>query len=161
MDFVKNNFVDRAVILLTSKGKSNNPVAIPYTPEAVKKDFTAVRQCIIAEHLTDDELAALLAVAMMKKHPKSILQLLSDSGYSVPPLDRVIYLSTYVSTLRSLADFASTGIKKYKVNSCGDSKVCEKCAKQDGKKHFVDKAIIGKTAPPFCEKCRCIIIAEF
>ena len=157
----KNGFTDKAVMLLETKGKSNNSVSIPYTSDAIKTDFEAVRQCMVSENLDDNELAALLAIAMMKKHPKSISQLLLDNGYSSPSLERIMYLGTYTSTLKSLAEFASIGVKKYKISSCGDSKVCAKCAKHNGKKHFVDKAVIGKTAPPFFEKCRCVIIADF
>lgn len=157
----KNGFVDKAILLLATKEKSNNQVSIPYTPEAVRTDFETIRQCAASENLNDNELASLLAVVMMKKHPKSISQLLSDNGYSLPSLERILYLSTYTSTLKSLAEFTSAGVKKYKISSCGDSKVCVKCAKHDGKIHFVNKAVMGKTAPPFCEKCRCIITAEF
>lgn len=158
---VKNGSVEKAVILLETKKKSNNPVAIPYTSKAINADFLAVRKCFAAEHLSDDELAALIAVIMMKKHPKGISELLSDNGYVSPHLERVIYLSTYVSTLQSLSEFSSIGVKKYKVSSCGDSRVCSKCAKHNGKKYSIDKAVIGKTAPPFCDNCRCLITAEF
>ena len=157
----KNGFIDKTIQLLSTKGKSKNPVSIPYTPEAIKADFEAVHQCMVSENLDDNELAALLAVVMMKMHPKSISQLLSDNDYSLPSIDRVIYLGTYASTLQSLAEFASAGIKKYKISSCSDSKVCVKCKQHDGKKHLVSKAVIGKNAPPFCEKCRCVITAEF
>ncbi|MCD7824588.1 MAG: minor capsid protein [Clostridiaceae bacterium] len=157
----RNGFVDKIIPLLTTKEKASNPVSIPYTPEAVKADFEAVRQCMFSEKLSDDELAALIAVTMMKKHPKNISQLLSDNGYSQPTLERISYLGTYVSTIISLNEFASLGVKKYKISSCGDGKVCEQCAKQNGKKYLVSKAVIGKTAPPFCEKCRCVMIAEF
>ena len=161
VDITKNGFVDKAIQLLVTKGTSNNSVSIPYTQEAVRTDFQAVRQCMVSENLADNELAALLVVTMMKKHPKNISQLLSDNGYSLPSLERIMYLSTYITTLTSLAEFVSIGVKKYKISSCGDTKVCKECTKHSGKKHFVDKAVIGKTAPPFCEKCRCVIIAEF
>ena len=161
VSITKSGFVDQAILLLATKGKSNNPVSIPYTPEAIKTDFEAVRQCMLSETLNDNELAALLAVAMIKKHPKSVSQLLLENGYSPPSMERIIYLGTYVSTLQSLSEFASLGIKKYKISSCGDSKVCTKCKQHDGKRHLVSKAIIGKNAPPLCEKCRCIITAEF
>ncbi len=98
---------------------------------------------------------------MMKKHPKDIPLLLSDSGYAPPQTDRIIYLGTYIETLRSLDEFSAIGVKKYQIQSCGDSKVCAECRKHDGRKHLVSKAVIGKNAPPFCEKYRCIITAEF
>ena len=67
VSITKNGFVDRAIQLLATTGKSNNLVSIPYTPEAIKTDFEAVRQCMLSETLNDNELAALLAVAMIKK----------------------------------------------------------------------------------------------
>ena len=161
VSITKNGSVDRAIQLLATTGKSNNLVSIPYTPEAIRTDFESVRQCMLSENLNDNELAALLAVAMMKKHPKSVSQLLLENGYSQTSMERIIYLGTYTSTLQSLAEFTSSGIKRYKISSCGDSKVCAKCKQHDGKKHLVNKAIIGKNAPPFCERCRCIITAEF
>lgn len=161
VDILKSGSVDKAIALLASKGKSNNPIAIAYTPDAIRTDFSAVSKCMTAEQLTEDELAALIATSMLKKHPKSISQLLLDSGYSNSPEERILYLNTYVSTLRTLEEFTRAGIKKYSISSCGDSRVCSKCAKHEGKKHSVDKAVVGKNAPPFCKSCRCIITAEF
>ena len=64
-------------------------------------------------------------------------------------------------TLRNLEDFKSMGVKKYRVSTCGDQKVCPTCKKHDDKVYKVNDAIIGKNAPPFCDNCRCSIIAEF
>ena len=66
---------------------------------------------MVSENLDDNELATLLAVAMMKKHPKSISQLLSDNSYSSPSLERIMYLGTYATILRSLTEFTSIGVK--------------------------------------------------
>lgn len=160
VDCIKKDSVNKAVALLASTKKTKNPVAIPYTSDAVEADFSAVHQCFVSERISDNELAALIAMALMKINPKSIVKYLADSNYEAPDLARTIYLGTYFSTLRSLQEFSSAGIKKYIISSCGDTRTCQKCAKHNGKTHFVNKAIIGKTAPPFCECCRCTIIAD-
>ncbi len=63
VDAAKNGSADNAVSLLSAREKPDNPSAIPYTPEAVRADFSAVRQCMISEHPADNELATLLAAA--------------------------------------------------------------------------------------------------
>lgn len=161
VDYVKNNSMDKTISLLASKGKKENPISIPYTPEAVSNDFTAIQLCMRENSLADNELASLVAVKLLKKHPKSIKNLLVENGYAMPSMDRIIYLNTYTSSILSLREFVSIGVKNYRISGCGDERMCAKCAKQNGKKHLVSKAVIGKTAPPFCEKCRCVIIAEF
>lgn len=161
VDYVKNNSMDKAVSLLVSTGKKGNPVSIPYTPEAVSNDFTAIQLCMRENSLTDNELASLVATKLLKKHPKGIKNFLAENGYDMPGMDRITYLNTYTSSILSLREFVSIGVKNYRVSGCGDERMCAKCAKQNGKKHMISKAVIGKTAPPFCEKCRCIIIADF
>lgn len=161
VSYVESNSVDKAIPLLSSNGARENPVSIPYTPEVIVNDFIAVRQCMNDNALAGNELAALIATQLLKKHPKSIKSLLAESGYDMPTVDRIIYLNTHTSSISSLREFASMGVKSYRVSGCGDQRMCSKCAMQDGKKHLVSKTVIGKTAPPFCEKCRRVIIAEF
>lgn len=161
VSYVESNSVEKVIPLLSSNGAKENTISIPYTPEAIANDFIAVRQCMNDNALAENELAALIVTQLLKKHPGSIKSLLTESGYDMPNMDRIIYLNTYTSSISSLREFASIGVKSYRVSGCGDQRMCSKCAKQDGKKHMVSKAVIGKTAPPFCEKCRCVMIAEF
>lgn len=161
VSYVESNSIDKAIPLLASKETKENPIAIPYTPEAIANDFIAIRQCMNDFTMTESELSALVATQLLKKHPKHIKNLLDESGYNMPSMDRITYLNTCTSSISSLREFASIGIKNYRISACRDQRTCPKCAKQDGKKHLVAKAVIGKTAPPFCEKCRCVMIAEF
>lgn len=160
VDYVKTDSVNKAIPFLTSNGKSNNPRSIPYTAQAISNDFSAVRICMQENNLDDNELAALICTKLLMKHPTVIHNLMIECGYETPDINRIIYLCTYTTTVCSLREFASLGIKNYRVSGCGDQRMCAKCAKQNNKKHLVSKAVIGKTASPFCEKCRCVITAE-
>ena len=64
-------------------------------------------------------------------------------------------------TLRNLAEYNNIGVKKYRVSTCGDQRVCHECKKHDNKVYKVKDAVIGVNAPPFCDNCRCLIMAEF
>jgi SPP1 gp7 family putative phage head morphogenesis protein len=64
---------------------------------------------------------------------------------------------TEESARKSLLEFREAGFEKYFISTCGDGAVCPTCEGFDGKMYFVNEAIIGVTAPPFCEECRCII----
>lgn len=158
--FIRNNAVNSVVKTLASNNKSKNPLAIPYTPGAIMADCSVIRQCSSENNLSDDELAALISSVLMKRPINSIPTILEQNGYIPIATDRISYLTTYCSTLHSLQEFSSIGVKKYEISTCGDQKVCSKCAKHNGKKHMVSKAVIGKNAPPFCEHCRCIIMAD-
>jgi len=61
-------------------------------------------------------------------------------------------------TEKSLDEFRSLGIKRYKISTCGDERVCPNCKRHDGKDYNVKDAQTGKNAPPFCDECRCIIL---
>lgn len=159
--YAYNNSVTNIAGLLCTKNKSNNGISIPYTKEAVALDCNAIKNCLLAENLSEDEFANLAASVFLHIPLHNIKKIAEESGYQSIGIERLIYLNTYVTTLKTIAELSSAGVKKYKISSCGDSKVCAKCAKHNGKKHFIDKAVIGKTAPPFCEKCRCVIIADF
>lgn len=50
--------------------------------------------------------------------------------------------------------------KYYFISGVHDSLTCERCRPLDGKKFAIKDAKIGKTLPPFCDDCRCIIQAE-
>lgn len=159
--FIRNNAVNSVVKILVSKNKSENPLAIPYNSEAIIADCSVVRRCSSENNLSDDELAALISSVLMKRPINSIPTILEQNGYIPIAIDRISYLTTYSSTLHSLQEFSSIGVKKYEISTCGDQRVCSNCAKHNGKKHMVSKAVIGKNAPPFCEHCRCIIMADF
>ncbi|GHU94439.1 hypothetical protein FACS1894208_05510 [Clostridia bacterium] len=65
---------------------------------------------------------------------------------------------TWQASERSLADFKTAGVKEYTIRACGDGRVCDACKKQNNMKYKTRDAVIGKTAPPFCEECRCVML---
>ena len=68
---------------------------------------------------------------------------------------------TRKATEQSLKEFKDAKVKEYTVDTCGDSRVCSVCKALEGKKYKVKSAVIGKNAPPFCDECRCIVMAVF
>jgi len=68
---------------------------------------------------------------------------------------------TRQSTERSLQELKDSDYKQYKVDTSGDSRVCDACKAQDGKVYNIKDAVIGVNAPPFCDECRCIIMPVF
>jgi len=68
---------------------------------------------------------------------------------------------TRQATEKSLKEFRDVNVERYEVSTYGDDRVCPICKAQDGKKYKVKDAKIGKNAPPFCDECRCCIIAVF
>lgn len=72
-----------------------------------------------------------------------------------------VFARTKAVALKSLGEFKDSNIKKYSVSTCNDERVCDLCKKHEKKVYLVSKAEIGINAPPFCDKCRCVIIPEF
>ncbi len=146
---------------LASKSKQTNPVAIPYTEEAILKDLDTLYKFQKSYKPTRDEFAAAIAIKMLHLTNKSTINWLTQHGFSASTENHMCYLVTYFHTMDSLKEFSSTSIKKYTISTCNDGRVCNACQKQNGKTYLLSKAVIGKTAPPFCEKCRCIIRPVF
>lgn len=159
--YAYNNSVSNIAGLLCAKNKSNNGISIPYSKEAVASDCNAIRKCLLSENLSEDEFANLAASVFLHIPLRNIKKIAEESGYQSIDIERLIYLNTYVTTLKTIDELSSAGIKKYKISSCCDSKTCSNCKKHNEKTHLVSKAVIGKTAPPFCKCCRCIIVADF
>ena len=160
IDAAKSGDCKKLVKLLACK-KASNSVAIPYTKESIKRDVELIKQSSVEIPLTDSEYAAAVILTMLHKTHKSTISLLKENGYEPVPSERLSYIGTYICTLSTINDFKSINLKKYSISSCGDERVCKVCAKHDGKVHMVANAHIGKNAPPFCDKCRCIILPIF
>lgn len=158
--FYNDSIVNLAELLYT-KSKPSNIASIPYTKEAVVSDCNAIRKCLLAENLSENEFANLAAAVFLHIPYRTVKKVVEESGYQPIDIERLTYLHTYVTTLKTLDELSSAEIKKYKISSCCDAKTCASCKKHDGKKHLVSKAAIGKTAPPFCKCCRCVIVADF
>lgn len=142
---------------LATKSKLNNPVAIPYTDKAILEDLDTLYKFQSSYNPTREEFAAAVAIKMLHLTHKSTMNWLNKHGFSAPTEDHMIYIGTYLYTISALKDFSSIAIKKYKVSTCGDERVCKLCKKQNRKTYLLADAVIGKNAPPFCEKCRCMI----
>lgn len=143
---------------LATKSKQHNPSAIPYTEQAILEDLDTIYRFQQMYNPTRDEFAAAIATKMLHLTYKSTINWLTQHGFAAPTEDHMIYIGTSLCTINSLKEFSSsTSIKKYKVSTCGDGRVCKICKKQNNKTYLLSEAVIGKTAPPFCEKCRCSI----
>jgi len=64
-------------------------------------------------------------------------------------------------TAETLKECVDIGVEKYKIDTCGDSRVCAACEVQEGKEYPVKDAVLGVNAPPFCDECRCVIMPVF
>lgn len=146
---------------LESNSKSKNPVAIPYTAESILKDLDIIYEFQKTYNPARDEFAAAIAIKMLHLTHKSTINWLSQNEFSNLSEKRIIYIGTFLNAMQSLQEFKEVNIKKFKVSSCGDEKVCSICSKQNGKIHMVSNACIGKNVPPFCQQCRCIIHPVF
>ena len=155
---VKRRDLPALVTNLASDTSSSSLTAIPYTREDIINDLDVLDSLHVTCGLTEEEFIAAATSKMLHFPHRETLNYLSSHGYVSPSVDRLIYLSTYMHTMETLKKYTSIGIKKFQVRSCGDERVCSVCSKQDKKIHLVSKAVIGKTAPPFCESCRCIIL---
>lgn len=151
----------KIVKLLSSKSTKNNPVAIPYTPQAITNDLKVIRMYISQYAPSDSEIANLIAIQLLHRPIKGSSSIVTEAGYSTVPTDKVIFMGTFCTAQKTLMEFADTEIAKYTISTCGDSRVCEKCKKMDGKSFSVAKAVVGKNLPPFCDCCRCVILPKF
>ena len=161
IDAVRKHDLPALVNNLASDTLSSNPTAIPYTREDIIHDWEILESLCVVCNLTEEEFIATAASKMLHLPHKESIKYMSNHRYVPPSVERLIYLYTYMHTLETLKNYTSIGIKKFQVRSCGDGRVCSVCSKHDKKVHLVSKAIIGKTAPPFCENCRCTILPVF
>lgn len=160
---VNDNKVNTVVKLLAVERlpKDAPSIAIPYTKEAVIKDFAALKTYRKSENPSETDFAAAILLTMFHKSYKNIQSLLCDCGYGDISIGKCQYLHNYIHSLKTIADFRDCKIPKYRISTCRDQKTCLKCQEMDQKIYPVSDAVIGKTLPPFCEKCRCIILPIF
>lgn len=110
---------------------------------------------------SDNEIANLIAVQMLHRPIKGTNNIMTESGYSTVPANKVTFMETFCTAQKTLIKFTDAEISRYTISTCGDSRVCEKCKKLDGKSFSVAKAVVGKNLPPFCDSCRCVILPKF
>ncbi len=138
--------------IFSHKNKTNG-ISIPYTRESVSLSLSCLYQMQSNLNLSEIDIVSLLYMLFGG--------IINISGYSPVSNDRITYLRTCFFTLQTFCQLSHSNVKKYEISTCGDQRVCSKCAKHEGKVHMVSKAVIGKTAPPFCDKCRCSIMGVF
>ncbi len=138
-------------------GPFKNPFALPYDKDSIKKDVNAINQYRSLNHDTDRELALCVASIIMHNANKGSIDIMKILGYEDVCESEIYTVFSSITSLRSIAEYRNTSIKNYKISSCKDERVCEYCQKMDGKIFPLSKAQLGKTIPPFCDKCRCCI----
>lgn len=124
-----------------------------YTEQAVKAALQAIRQ--YKEHFLWDDLTQLVAVHCFLLQGIQSVSSVSQFGFKATN-DEIRLIWNRLNSFHQLLEFQNTGIKAYKISSCGDG--CKKCKQPNRKKFSVANAIVGETAPPFCDKCRCIML---
>ncbi len=158
---VKERDYDRAFDLVRTKdGDSSNPLALPYDKKSIMQDIDTIHYMLSLEKRTsDDDFASATYSIMLHQSLKNVDEL-NELGYKVTK-SMVHRDFITLSTLKNLEQFKSVGVKKFAIASAKDCGVCSKCREMHGKVFDVKKAQIGVNAPPFCDDCRCIIMARF
>ena len=160
IDVVRKSFYGKAYNLIgNGKSDPNNPNALPYDYDSVKKDIDAINEYLkLTNRNSNDDFASCIYTTMFHSYTKS--DILLKMGFFVT--DEMLQKdSTAIITIKTLREFSETNIPKYRISSCGDSRVCPTCRAMDGKVFEVAKANIGVNAPPFCDECRCTILPIF
>lgn len=67
---------------------------------------------------------------------------------------------TKVYIKRDLAQLINSNISRYKILGCKDGS-CSICSHMNGQIFYVSEAREGITLPPFCNDCRCTIVADY
>lgn len=161
IEYIRTGNTQNIVAEYASNKEPDKPFALSYDTEAVLSDISAIQEYRHLGHDTDRELAICIVSIMFKKTFKDTIQILSDIGYLDVSDSEIYTASTSVHCLQNIAEFKNAGVKKYKILSCGDGRTCSKCSKMNGKTFPISDTVIGKTLPPFCDSCRCIIVGDF
>ena len=159
IEALRSNNYERVYPLFESKSDVKTPCGIGYNRDNIKKDMDALRDYIALKTPSEPEL--IMAIVTLTSHSTydGIQKHLSKLGYNDFSKEQIGNTNTLLISLRELKEFQKLDVKKYKVSSVDDGKTCPHCKKHDKKIYPVSKAVIGKTAPPFCNSCRCVMIA--
>ena len=134
------------------------PFALPYNAESVTNDVRAIQEYRNLGHDTDRELSICIISLMFHRTFKDTLKLLADIGYNDISDSELYTVQTSLCSLRTINSFKEANLEKYQISTCGDGRTCPNCAKMDQKIFPVSQAVLGKNLPPFCDKCRCIVL---
>ena len=148
ISYIKNNQLKKLCSLF-----DNDDTIIEYV--------NAINEYRNMSHDNDRTLAICVVSVMWQKSFKSGIATLKELGYEDITESEINTAFSSVHSLKNIANYKECGIKEYSISTCGDNRVCDKCSKHDGKKYLVSEAVLGKTMPPFCDNCRCCMLAEF
>lgn len=149
--------LDSIYPLFESKKNPTTPIEIPYDKSSIQKDINAIKQYMQLNHETDRELAACVVSIMMHQGIKNSINTMKTLGYKDACESEIYTAISSITSLRNINEYQNLRIEKYKISSCNDDRVCDKCKKMNDKIFPLSKAQLGKTLPPFCDKCRCIV----
>lgn len=156
---VKTKNYNKTFELVGTKDETKYSFALPYDKKSIVRDIDLIHMYLNRESRTsDDDFACAIYAYMLHSHVENADEL-TALGYNVTSqmLNRDFSMLT---SLRNIDDFKTAGFKKYTIATCKDAAVCPKCRSLHGKTFFVSNAKPGITAPPFCEDCRCIMLAQ-
>jgi len=156
IEALRTNNYQSLYALYESKAVQNNPIDLGYDQDSIKKDMDALRDYISLRKPSEPEI--IMAIVTLTNHSTydASQQQLIKLGYDFTK-EQVGYTHTLLITIRTLRDYRGTNIKKYKIYSVRDGRTCPECLAHHDKIFPISKAVPGKTAPPFCDSCRCII----
>ena len=161
MTYIRSGQFDKLVPIYETNENCKNPLSIGYDKTNITKDASAINEYRVMGHDTDRELSMAILAIMFHRPYSSIKINMKNIGYDDISDSEMYTISSSICTLRNLNEFKDAGIEKYKISTCRDQRVCAKCARHDKKIYSVKTAMLCKNAPPFCDECRCIIMAEF
>ncbi len=159
LEALRSNNYEWVYPLYEFKSDGKTPYGLGYNRDNIKKDMEALRDYIALKTPSEPELV--MAIVTLTSHSTydGVQKHLSKLGYNEFSKEQIGNTNTLLISLRELKEFQKLDVKKYKVCSVDDEKTCLHCKKHDKKIYPLSKAVIGKTAPPFCDSCRCIMIA--
>lgn len=159
--YIRNEDIESIYKIYETKTPSKNPIALPYDKENIKKDVDAINKYRLLGHDTNRELVTCIVSIMFHKEFYEIVDLIKKIGYTDITESEIYSVSASISSLKNISEFQEIEVKNYEISTCEDERVCDKCKNMNKKIYPVSKAKLGVTLPPFCNNCRCIILAIF
>ncbi len=160
MFYIRKEQFEPLVPMFKSEGNKNNPISLGYDKDSIINDATAINEYRKMGHDSDRELIICIA-SVLCHYNNSNGRLFEELGCHNVSKSEISIACNSIRSLRTIAEWKKSDIKKYEIFTCHDERVCKKCKKHEGKKYLVSKAVLGKNIPPFCEECRCVMISIF
>lgn len=161
ISYIRNNELKKLIALYKSEPNEKNPLSLGYDKDSIIKDIQAINEYRNMSHDNDRELTICIVAVMCHQTLKSNIDTLKELGYEDITEFEIYTIFSSIHSLKNIAEYKELDIKEYKISTCGDIKVCSKCSKHHNKKYLVSEAVLRKTMPPFCDKCRCVMLPQF